>query len=51
MRLFQTLPKWAALNRGEETEENQFRKDYVLARAKGFAKVTQCGCSSAKSVP
>ncbi len=36
MRLFQTQPKWAALNRGEETEMNQFRKDYVLARGKGF---------------
>lgn len=36
MRLFQTQPKWAALNRGEDTESNQFRKNYVQARAQGF---------------
>jgi len=36
MRLFQTQPKWAALNRNEETELNQFRKNYVQARAQRF---------------
>ncbi|MCJ1456154.1 1,2-dihydroxy-3-keto-5-methylthiopentene dioxygenase [Mycoblastus sanguinarius] len=36
MRLFQTQPKWAALNRNEETEVNDFRKNYVRARAQGF---------------
>jgi len=37
VRLFQTNPKWAALNRGEETEANPLRKAYVEARSKGFA--------------
>lgn len=37
MRLFQTQPKWASLNRSEETESNQFRKDYLQARAQGFS--------------
>lgn len=37
MRLFQNQPKWAALNRGEETEVNEARKAYVLARAQGFS--------------
>lgn len=32
MRLFQTNPKWAALNRSDETEANQVRKNYLLAR-------------------
>ncbi|CAF9919162.1 1,2-dihydroxy-3-keto-5-methylthiopentene dioxygenase [Imshaugia aleurites] len=36
MRLFQTQPKWAALNRSEETEANECRKNYVRARAAGF---------------
>lgn len=36
MRLFQTQPKWAALNRSEETDANKVRKDYVLARTRGF---------------
>lgn len=36
MRLFQTQPKWAALNRTEELEKNEVRKSYVNARAKGF---------------
>lgn len=38
MRLFQTQPKWAALNRGEETEENEIRKNYVRARTLGFSE-------------
>ena len=37
MRLFQTQPKWAALNRSEETESNPFREEYLRARAKGFS--------------
>ncbi|KAF6233947.1 hypothetical protein HO173_007777 [Letharia columbiana] len=37
MRLFQTQPKWAALNRSGETEVNEFRKNYVSARARGFS--------------
>jgi len=36
VRLFQNSPKWAALNRGVETEKNPFRKAYVNARRKGF---------------
>ncbi|KAL9584230.1 MAG: hypothetical protein Q9212_002259 [Teloschistes hypoglaucus] len=31
MRLFQNQPKWAALNRSEETEKNEVRKKYVHA--------------------
>jgi len=37
VRLFQTNPKWAALNRGEETDGNSLRKAYVEARSEGFA--------------
>jgi len=37
VRLFQTNPKWAVLNRGEETDANPIRKAYVEARGKGFA--------------
>lgn len=37
MRLFQTNPKWAALNRGEETDGYPIRKAYVEGRSKGFA--------------
>ncbi|KAL9074601.1 MAG: hypothetical protein Q9161_002194 [Pseudevernia consocians] len=36
MRLFQTQPKWAALNRSDGTEDNEFRKKYVNARTQGF---------------
>ncbi|MCJ1327772.1 1,2-dihydroxy-3-keto-5-methylthiopentene dioxygenase [Thelotrema lepadinum] len=32
MRLFKDEPKWTPLNRGKETEENEFRKQYVEAR-------------------
>ncbi|KAL6713501.1 1,2-dihydroxy-3-keto-5-methylthiopentene dioxygenase [Lecanora helva] len=32
-RLYQTLPKWASLNRSEETEKNSYRKDYLRALA------------------
>jgi cupin superfamily acireductone dioxygenase involved in methionine salvage len=38
MRLFKDQPKWTPLNRGKETDENPFRKDYVAARQTGFAK-------------
>ncbi|KAI4090313.1 MAG: hypothetical protein L6R37_007906 [Teloschistes peruensis] len=31
MRLFQNQPKWAALNRSEETEKNEVRKKYMDA--------------------
>lgn len=37
MRLYQAMPEWASLKRGEETEANSFRKAYVEARSKGFA--------------
>jgi 1,2-dihydroxy-3-keto-5-methylthiopentene dioxygenase len=29
MRLFQDDPKWTPLNRGEETDANTFRQNYV----------------------
>lgn len=32
MRLFQTEPKWKALPRGEETDENPLRKEYLGKR-------------------
>ena len=32
MRLFKDEPKWTPLNRGEDTEGNEFRKGYVSTR-------------------
>ncbi|KAF2488633.1 RmlC-like cupin [Lophium mytilinum] len=32
MRLFKEDPKWTPLNRGEETEENQYRREYLKLR-------------------
>ena len=32
MRLFKDEPKWTPLNRGAETEDNQYRKDYIKMR-------------------
>ncbi|KAK4690801.1 hypothetical protein P7C71_g6071, partial [Lecanoromycetidae sp. Uapishka_2] len=34
VRLFQKQPQWAALSRGEETEVNEIRKEYIRARDK-----------------
>lgn len=31
-RLFQSEPKWAALNRSAETETNEIRKKYLSSR-------------------
>ncbi|KAK5166289.1 1,2-dihydroxy-3-keto-5-methylthiopentene dioxygenase [Saxophila tyrrhenica] len=35
MRLFKEDPKWTPLNRGKETETNDFRKDYLKMRDGG----------------
>ena len=32
MRLFKDDPKWTPLNRGQETESNPFRQDYLKMR-------------------
>ncbi|KAF2810982.1 1,2-dihydroxy-3-keto-5-methylthiopentene dioxygenase [Mytilinidion resinicola] len=32
MRLFKEDPKWTPLNRGSETEENQYRREYLKLR-------------------
>ena len=32
MRLFKEDPKWTPLKRGEETDGNQFRKEYLKGR-------------------
>lgn len=32
MRLFQDDPKWTPLNRGEETDKNTFRQQYLQSR-------------------
>lgn len=32
MRLFKDDPKWTPLNRGHETDDNPFRKDYLQMR-------------------
>ncbi|TVY83373.1 1,2-dihydroxy-3-keto-5-methylthiopentene dioxygenase, partial [Lachnellula suecica] len=38
IRLFKENPKWEALNRGAESDEDEYRKSYLLARSKGFSE-------------
>lgn len=32
MRLFKDEPKWTPLNRGDETDVNRYRKEYLQSR-------------------
>lgn len=34
MRLFKDEPKWTPLKRGEDTDGNEFRKDYLKTRTR-----------------
>ena len=40
MRLFKEDPKWTPLNRGKETDENQYRKQYLTEYLKAKQGVT-----------
>jgi len=40
MRLFKEDPKWTPLNRGRETDENQYRKQYLTEYLKAKQGVT-----------
>ncbi|KAF7906296.1 hypothetical protein EAF00_000575 [Botryotinia globosa] len=35
LRLFEDHPKWEALNRSAETDQDEYRKNYLLARSNG----------------
>lgn len=35
MRLFKDEPKWTPLQRGAETDENTYRKEYLKSRQEG----------------
>jgi 1,2-dihydroxy-3-keto-5-methylthiopentene dioxygenase len=40
MRLFKEDPKWTPLQRGEETDKNSFRKEYLETYQQGQQTAT-----------
>jgi cupin superfamily acireductone dioxygenase involved in methionine salvage len=41
MRLFKDEPKWTPLNRGNDTDNNEHRMEYIKQRQSGFQATPQ----------